>query len=365
MDVHKESYSLCALDGTTGEILRETRCAANVIFVKKFIQELKNRHGKDTKIETGYEAGCLGYSLHNVLKQNGIGCTILAPTTMYSSSKSKVVKNDRFDAKMIALNLANGTYKSVYVPQEDDVAIKEYIRMLADFKKALKKIKQQIKSFILRHGYVYEGKSNWTIAYMKWIKSLNLKGFLKETLTEYLLQYDVLVDKIERFSLKLEELSHRDEYEEPIAKLRCLKGIDTTAAMTVHVEISDFTRFPTAKAFTAYLGLTPSEHSSGEKISRNAITKQGNSIVRTTLVECANGLVKGTIGIKSKRVKSRQKGQESDVIAYADRAVERLQRKYHRMIYQGRPRNVAITAIARELACFIWGIETKQIDKKI
>lgn len=135
--------------------------------------------------------------------------------------------------------------------------------------------------------------------------------------------------------------------------------------MTVHVEISDFTRFSTAKTFTAYLGLTPSEHSSGEKISRNAITKQGNSIVRTTLVECVNGLVKGTIGIKSKRVKARQKGQESDVIAYADRAVERLQRKYHRMIYQGRPRNVAITAIARELACFIWGIETKQIDKKI
>ena len=160
----------------------------------------------------------------------------------------------------------------------------------------------------------------------------------------------------------MEELSHRDSYEEPIAALRCLKGIDTTAAMTIHVEIEDFTRFPTAKAFTAYLGLTPSEQSSGEKISRSAITKQGNSTVRSTLVECANALVKGVIGIKSKRVKARQKGQKCKVIAYADRAIERLQRKYHRMIYQGRPRNVAITAIARELACFIWGIETQKID---
>ena len=97
--------------------------------------------------------------------------------------------------------------------------------------------------------------------------------------------------------------------------------------MMIHVEISDFTRFPNAKAFTAYLGLTPSEHSSGEKIYRNGITKQGNTTVRSTLVECANALVKGTIGIKSKRVKARQKGQASKVIAYADKATERLQRK--------------------------------------
>lgn len=362
MDVHKETFNLCALHGLTGEILGETRCASDISLVKKFINQLKKRHGEDTAILTGYEAGCLGYSLYNQLKKNGIDCEILAPTTMYSSSKNKVVKNDRFDAKMIASNLANGTYKSVYVPQEDDVEVKEYVRMLSDFKTALKKVKQQIKALVLRHGYRYPGKSSWTLAYMKWLKNLDLQGVLKETLGEYLLQYDVLADKIERFTGRLEELSHRDSYEEPVAALRCLKGVDTTAAMTVHVEISDFTRFPTAKAFTAYLGLTPSEQSSGEKVSRNTITKQGNSTVRSTLVECANALVKGTIGIKSKRVKARQKGQKSEVVAYADRAVERLQRKFHRMIYQGRPRNVAITAIARELACFIWGIETKQMN---
>lgn len=212
--------------------------------------------------------------------------------------------------------------------------------MLGDFKTSLKKIKQQIKAFLLRHGYVYEGKTSWTIAYMKWLKNLDMQGLLKET---------------------LDELSHSERYEEPIAKLRCLKGIDTTSAMTVHVEIADFTRFPTAKAFMAYVGLTPSESSSGERISRSSITKQGNSTVRSTLVECANSLVKGTVGLKSKRVKARQKGQQSDVISYADRAVERLQRKYHRMMYQGKPRNVAITAIARELGCFIWGLETGKI----
>lgn len=361
MDVHKETFNLCALHGLTGEILGETKCASDVSLVMKFVRKLKKRHGEDTAILAGYEAGCLGYSLYNQLKSQGVECDILAPTTMYSSIKNKMVNNDRSDAKMIASNLVNGTYKSVYVPQEDHVEVKEYIRMVNDFKTSLKKIKQQIKALVLRHGYKYPGKSSWTLAYMKWLKSLDLKGGLKETLDEYLLQYDTLIDKIQRFSERLEELSHRDSYEEPVAALRCLKGIDTTAAMMVHVEISDFTRFPTAKAFTAYLGLTPSEQSSGEKISRSTITKQGNSTVRSTLVECANALVKGTIGIKSKRVKARQKGQESQVIYYADQAVERLQRKYHRMIYQGKPRNVAITAVARELACFIWGIETQKM----
>ena len=174
---------------------------------------------------------------------------------------------------------------------------------------------------------VYDGKSSWTLAHLKWLKGLKLTGLLKETLEEYLLQYDVLTDKIERFSQRIEELSHERRYKKPVAQLRCLKGVDTTTAMMIHVEISDFTRFPNAKAFTAYLGLTPSEHSSGEKIYRNGITKQGNTTVRSTLVECANALVKGTIGIKSKRVKARQKGQASKVIAYADKATERLQRK--------------------------------------
>lgn len=362
MDVHKETFNLCALHGLTGEILGETKCAADIYLVMKFVRKLKKRHGEDTAILAGYEAGCLGYSVYNQLKKQGVECDILAPTTMYSSTKNKMVKNDRSDARMIASNLGNGTYKSVYVPQEEDVEVKEYIRMVSDFKTSLKISKQQIKALVLRHGYKYPGKSSWTLAYMKWLKGLNFQGVLKETLDEYLLQYDVLADKIERFSGRLEELSHRDSYKEPVAALRCLKGVDTTSAMTVHVEISAFTRFPTAKAFTAYLGLTPSEQSSGEKISRSTITKQGNSTVRSTLVECANALVKGTIGIKSKRLKARQKDQKSEVIAYADRAVERLQRKYHRMIYQGKPRNVAITAVARELACFIWGIETQKID---
>ncbi|MFR1449476.1 MAG: transposase [Beduini sp.] len=194
------------------------------------------------------------------------------------------------------------------------------------------------------------------------MKKLELSPMLKEVLNERLLQYEALCDKIERYSEKLNELSHNESYEKPVSLLCCFKGIDTTAAMTLHIEISDFNRFSSAKKFSSYVGLTPGEDSSGDKTKYLSIMKQGNMTVRSTLIECAQSIVKGTVGKKSKAVKSRQKGQNGVVIAYADRAVERLQRKYHKMIYRGVNKNKAITAVARELACFVCGMEIGHIN---
>lgn len=156
-------------------------------------------------------------------------------------------------------------------------------------------------------------------------------------------------------------MSHNETYETPVSMLHCFKEIDTTAAMTIHIEISDFSRFSVAKKFSSYVGLTLGESSSGDKTTYLSITKQGNSTVRRILIECVQALVKGSPGVKSKDIKQRQKGQNAAVIECADRAVERLQRKYHKMMYQGISRNKAITAIARELACFVWGMETGNI----
>ena len=155
---------------------------------------------------------------------------------MHRSAKIKVVKNDRRDAKNIATNLANGTYKSVYVPTEEVVEIKEYIRMMHDFK-------------------------------------IELSDMYREILDEYLSQFEILSEKIERFKYRLEELSQKETYNEEIGQLRCIKGFDTTAAMTMHAETSDFDRFPTANAFASYCGLTPDEDSSGDSYHRLGITK--------------------------------------------------------------------------------------------
>lgn len=362
MDVHKESLSLCAINAGTGEILGETKCALDTKMLGKFLAKLRTRLGEQTKFVTGYEAGCLGYSWHNALEALGIECHIMAPTTMYSSTKNKMVKNDRQDAKMIARNLANGTYRSVYVPDAEDNSIKEFIRMRRSFKLAQKKVKQQINAFVLRLGYAFDGKSKWTEMHLNWLNQLPLSGHLKMVLEEYLIQYDELLRKIARYDQELEDLSRSDKYAHPVQRLRCFKGINTITGMVIHVEISDFSRFPSPAAFASYLGLTPNEHSSGNSIFKGSITKQGNSAVRSTLVECAHALVRGRIGRKSKRVNARQEGQPGKIISYADRAVERLQRKFFRMIAAGKPRNLAIVAVARELACFIWGMETETLD---
>lgn len=358
MDVHKASFSLCALDSTTGEILGETKCAADIKLFERFLDHLRDKVTHELTFIVGYEAGCLGYSLYHKVEKLGLECHIMAPTTMYSSTKRKQVKNDKIDAKMIVQNLANGTYSSVYVPNSMDNSVKEFIRMRCNFKRAQKKVKQQINAFVLRTGFLFSGKSKWTKKHLKWLNNLPLDRLLKLTLGEYLIQFDEYERKLDRFDQELEALSHNDQYEEPVQKLRCIKGIDTVSGTTIHVEISDFSRFPTPNAFSAYLGLTPNEHSSGDSLKKGGITKQGNTTVRTTLIECAQALVKGTIGVKSKRVNARQKGQPGAIISYADRATARLQRKFHRLTKAGKAYNVAIAAIARELACFVWGMET-------
>lgn len=362
MDVHKNSYSLCAIHGNTGEILGETKIAADVELVEKFINNAKNKaDDSDVSIKVGYEAGCLGYSLYCELTAKGIDCDILAPTTMQKSQKEKRVKNDRRDARNIATNLSNNPYKAVYVPNERDREIKGYIRMIRDFKEESKIVKQHINAFVLSLGYRYSGKSRWIPAHIKWLRELNLGDIDQIALEEYLSHLDYLLTKIERFQSKLEELSQEEPYKEKIGQLRCFKGIDTATAMTLHVEVSDFDRFPNAKAFASFCGLTPAEDSSGEKNKRLSITKQGNSCVRKTLIESAQVLVKGTIGKKGKKLKSKQKDQDVKVIDYTDKAVLRLQKKFHRMVLRGVHRNVAITAVARELACYVWGVETGHI----
>ena len=357
MDVHKNTYSLCGIHSSTGEIIAQTKCAADVKNILKFIKSAKERMNEENEVDilTGYEAGCLGFSLYH-----DIPCVILAPSTMHGSVKNKKVKNDKMDAFNIATNLMHGSYKAVHVPTEHDNEIKEYIGLREDVIISRKRIKQQISALALRHGFRYEGKSNWTIAHIKWLETIELPEITRETLNEYLKVYDYLDERIEKYDERIEEFSHEEEYEEPVSKISCFKGIDTLSAMKIHVTVSDFQRFPTAKAFMANLGMLPGENSSAEKYSNTPITKMGNVMVRKTLVECTQSLVRGT-GKKSKALKKRQKGQDDTVIAYTDRAAERLQKRFKRMVLRGKPYNVAIMAVARELAGFIWGMETGRI----
>lgn len=363
MDVHKESFSLCCYDIEKDIISYQQKITADYRQILAYLASLRGVLGENANFICGYEAGCLGFTLYHQLTENNVSCIILAPTTMSVVKGKKKVKTDKRDAENIARCLAYHTYKPVYIPTEQDEQVKEYIRMRDDHKLSLKKIKQQILSFCLRHGLRYEsGRSYWTESHIKWLKSLEPDGLYGEILMEYLITYDNLMNKIKRLDMRIEELSLKEEYHDKVKKLSCFMGIKTHTALSVIVEIGDFNRFVTADKFAAYLGLVPGEDSSGNTQIRLGITKAGNTHVRSLLVEAAQSYSKGRVGFKSEKLMQRQFGNSPEVIAYADKGNERLRRRYYKMVLSnGKKANVAKTAVARELACFIWGMMTNNI----
>ena len=362
MDVHKDSFTLCSFTIEEDKGKHYQKTGADYKKILKYIEFLRTVYGENAKFVCGYEAGCFGYTLYHQLTAHDVNCVILAPTTMLEQRSKKRIKTDKRDAEMIARSLAQHNYSPVHIPSKNDEQTKEYLRMRDDHKLALKKIKQQILAFCLRHGQHYEGKSNWTMAHINWLKALDLTPLYREILDEYLLTYINLSDKLERFDKRIEELAKQEEYKESVKKLKCFIGIKTHTALSVIVEVGDFNRFGTANQFASYLGLVPGEHTSSNDINRLGITKAGNSHVRQLLTEAAQCYGRGRIGYKSKELKARQSGNDPIIIAYADKANERLKRKLYRMVMnKNKKHNVAKIAVARELSCFVWGMMTENI----
>ena len=372
MDVHTTGITLCCLQPNLFEEdvffgHMEVKTSANE--VKRYLDRIQERYkektGGDLRFICGYEAGCMGYALYHDLTRLGIDCVILAPTSM-PKFPAKSIKTDKRDSEYIAKCLAYGNYQSVYVPDVLDEQVRDYIRMRNDHKDAFKRLKQQINAFCIRVGALYtEGRSKWSQTHIAWLRKLELDPIHREILDEYLITYDSVSNRLALLDRRIEEMADEARYREQVEKLICFVGISSYSALSILVETGDFTRFKSAAHYACYLGLTPREYSSGTSIRREGITKAGNSQARLTLIESAQGICRGAIGFKSKALKARQAGQSSLVIAYADRANERLRRKYYRMILGGKKRNVAIAAVARELACFIWGMMTGHMENRM
>ena len=365
MDVHKESFTLCCYCAETEKFFRIQKISPDSSLVLKYLKSAKEFYDVNAHVLCGYEAGGLGYSLYRELSAAGVECVILAPSTIPTEKGKKRLKTDKRDAMRIAQCLANGTYSPVHIPSEETEEIKDYIRMRNDHKLALKRIKQQINAFCLRHKLQYvTGKHKWTQKHIDWLSKLKLNDMQREILNEYLLTLNHLIERIALMDKRIEELSQKPEYKDKAKKLSCFIGIKTITAMTVLAEVGDFNRFADAGHFASYLGLIPGEDSSGEKQHRLSITKAGNTQVRRLLVEAAHCYNRGQIGYKSKDLKERQSGCSAESIAYADRANVRLRKRYYQFVRRNKNPNVACVAIARELACFIWGMMVNKYDRK-
>ena len=338
MDVHTTNYTLSCYTIENNQDFATVKMEPDYRNVLKYLEKVQENYGDSCEFRCGYEAGCLGFTLYHQLTEHNVKCVILAPSTM--PSKKGEIKTDKRDAMKIARCLAYNTYSAVHIPTKEDSDVKEYIRMRDAHKMALKRVKQQILAFCKLHDLRFDGGKNyWTLKHLAWLKNMPLDDMLREILDEYLVTFT-----------------------EKVKKLSCMIGIRTHTALALIVETGDFSRFAKAGQYAAFLGLVPGEHSSSDDRNQLGITKAGNTHLRRLLTEAAQCYGRGRIGYKSKQLKERQAGNSPKVIAYADKANERLRRKFYRMVLKNNKRhNVAVAAIARELACFVWGMMTGRI----
>lgn len=365
IDVHKDSYSYCSFLKDQDTFFAEHKSEADsknaINYIKSVIKSVK----AENPVLVGYEAGPTGYKLCRDLQKAGFACVVIAPSTIYRPNGPRV-KTDRRDARLLAQTLAYKTFKQVVIPTEKTEAMKEFTRARCSKKRQLKKAKQELLSFLLRMGMIYPEKgSYWTQSHFEWLRTVHFKDeWLQLAFEEYFAELNDLMAKVARLDAQIKMMAETSDIKDDVEKLICFTGIDYLTAVSIVVEVGDFSRFSNAKSFSNYIGLCPGEDSSGLSIRHTAITKAGNSRVRQLLIESAKSIRYGRLcSAKSKRLIQRQEGKSPMVIQYADMAIMRIRHKMLNMERKGLHYNVITTAAARELSCFVWGMMTGNISR--
>ena len=230
--------------------------------------------------------------------------------------------------------------------------MRDLCRARDDARDDVQRARHRLGKLLLRRGLHFAGK-NWTRAHRQWIATIEWEHAAERAVVEdYLLAIDQVESRLGELDARLAETAQTAPYREPVAWLRCFRGIDTLTAMLILAELHDFRRFPSPRALMAYLGLVPSEDSSGDRHRRGRITKTGNGLVRRVLIE-TSWHYQHRAGVGS-ALAARRTGQPARVIAIADKAQQRLCRRFRRLTAEHKPAPKVVVAVARELAGFIW-----------
>jgi transposase len=302
-----------------------------------------------------YEAGPCGYALQRqITAWSEASCMVVAPSLIPGKPGDRI-KTDRRDAKKLASLFRAGLLTEVQPPSEEDEAARDLCRAREDAREDLVRSRHRLTKFLLRRGIVFTaGKRAWTKAHRQWLRGLRLEqGWDQVVVSDYLNGIEHLEGRLDALADSVEQLSQETPYAVPVAMLRCFRGFDTITATSIVVELHTFHRFPSARKLMAFVGIVPSEHTSGQRRRLGSITKTGNGHVRRLLIEAAwSYRHPPRVGALAKR----RKGQPARVIALADRAMQRLYRRYIRLTLRGVPPQKAIVAVARELAGFVWAV---------
>jgi transposase len=353
LDVHKNTTDVAiATDRSNGKVRSYGKIASTLDALNKLVKKLQV---DDKQLRFVYEAGPCGYQIHRYLDAKGIHCSVVAPSMIPRRSGDRI-KTDRRDAMNLVRLFRAGELTSIYVPAAEDEAIRDLLRCRDDMKRFERKARQRLLSFLLRHGHQYSGKKNWTKGFYSWLATIKFSHSAQQvTLQEYIEATNECSQRIKRITEQIQV--HVEEWSRaPFVKAyQALRGVSHIVATTVVSEIGDMRRFSTPKQLMAYLGLIPSEHSSGKSVRRGPITKTGNSHVRQALIEAA-WTYKMQARISNILLK-RQQGLPKSVCDISWKAQTRLCARYRRLIARGKSRQTVVTAIARELSAFIWAID--------
>jgi len=321
--------------------------------IRSLLQKIS---GEGIQIQVCYEAGPTGYAIFRLLRKMEVPCFVIAPSLIPTKPGDRV-KTDRRDSIRLAQLFRAGELTSVYVPTEEDEALRDLVRAREDAKEDLLRAKHRILKFLLRlNCEAPSGK--WTKKYREWLNALTFENHAHQVvLQEYLRTMQERETRLERLEQELQREATEGSRAELIGALQVLRGVALITAVTLVAEIGTFLRFPKAPQFMGYTGLVPSEYSSGESVHRGRLTKTGNKHVRRALIESAWSY-RYRPAVKHQLLK-RQKGQPSDIQNIAWHCQHRLHEKYRKMIGRGMAKNKVIAAVARELSAFIWEIATR------
>ena len=361
MDVHKEKTVIAVAFSGVEDAVHHGNCSSDVVRLTAALRKLLKKHGLEkSDVRICYEAGPCGFAIARHLIKLGFDVDVVSPAHI-PVVKGDRIKTDKRDARKLARSLRSGDLRAVHIPDPADEVIRDLCRARTDAVDDSVRNRQRLLAFLLRNGHRYSGRSRWTEAHMRYLRELVLNDPVQKLiLEEYLRAVDSGVERIagleDHIKNKLEAWSRKPF----VLALQGMKGFQLTSAMVIASELGDITRFAHPRKLMAYIGLVPSEHTSGTTRRQGSITKCGNSHVRWMLVEIATCFRYAPK--VSKELSARQEGLPGPIKELSWRAQKRLSKRYSRLTMRRLHHNKVKVAIARELCSFIW--ELAQIMKE-
>lgn len=359
LDTHKEFVEVAYIEDQRGaKPVHLGRQPCSKIAIKKLARQFESKYPEAT-LHFVYEAGPCGYWIYRLLTSLGHCCYVVAPSLIPKKPGDKV-KTDKRDALMLAKLLKSEDLTPIYVPEPEDEAVRDLSRAREVAMKDLKDAKYQLKAMLLRNNINSKPKDNWSNKHLRWLTELILPHPAQQIVLQECIQ--TIVERINRLKRLDDELAHQVHgwrYYPVVKAVQAMRGVRLLVATGVVAELGDLSRFDHPRKLMSYVGLVPSEHSSGGKRRLGSITKCGNGRARRLLIEGAHSYrYSATI---STELQKRQEGLPKPIIDIAWQAQLRLCRRYQRLMHKGKHYNVVVTAIAREMIAYIWAISREVV----